>query len=131
MAVEIILIRPARGDIVHATRMGSDRLNTTLCGRRCRGWLVDEGPLNCSRCLKMQRDQKLNRTINQDPSGHWRTKIGKLADRLGFSRFELWRHWSQIALTVEFESGLPRAIAEHSAYGLTEAMVDKAGAVPS
>ena len=124
MAIETITVRPRRGRVVHATAMTPDRLNETLCGRSCGGWTVTDDDLTCSRCLEIQ-NAKPTRTVNQDPSGHWRTKIGKLADRLGYQRFEIWRHWSQIALQVEFETRLTRALSEAQAFRLTEACFDK------
>lgn len=125
MAVEAITVRARRGRIVHATALTPERLNEALCGKPTSGFLVVDDPISCRRCLELQR-AKPTRTVNQDPSGHWRTKLGKLADRLGYQRFEIWRHWSQIALQVEFEDRrLTRALAEAAAFRLTAACFDK------
>ena len=102
-----------------------------MCGRPCNGWVVDEGPVGCVRCLQLMQSKPNVNTINQDPSGHWRTRCGQLADRLGYSRTEVWRHWSQIALQIEFEARIKRPLAEMKAFDLVLASLDKQGAVPS
>ena len=121
---EVVLVRARRGSVVHATALTGQRFDVALCGRAINGYYVDEGPLTCAKCLEVQRT-KPSRAVKQDVSGHWAGKIKKLADRLGYHRDELSTHWSQIALQIEYETRLARALSEAQAYRLLEACVDK------
>lgn len=124
VADEVIPIRPRRGGLVHATALTGKRLNTTLCGRPCHGWNVADDPLTCLRCITLSAEKKPAR---QDPSGHWKTKVGKLADALGWPRPDLYEHWKQWALEVEYETRMSRVLAEMKAWSLLEACFDKQG----
>lgn len=73
----------------------------------------------------------------QDPTGRWRTRVGKLADLLGWRRPRLYQHWSHIAMAVEIESliehgiVIERHMAELAAFHILEAAVTKQEGEPS
>lgn len=72
----------------------------------------------------------------QDVTGKWRSKVGKLADALGWVRPRLYGHWSQIALEVEYQYraigiDITRSLAEHEAFQILVACVTKREGEPS
>lgn len=72
----------------------------------------------------------------QDPTGRWRTRVGKLADALGWTRPRLYSHWSQLALKIEFSSielGLvvDRHVIEFLTFRVLEMAVTKQEGEPS
>lgn len=80
--------------------------------------------MTCPKCVSLS---KLNKPLRQDPSGHWRSKVGKLADSLGWPRVLLYDEWKQMALQVEYEARISRVLAEMKAYELLDASINKQG----
>jgi len=126
MAVECIPVRARHGSVVHATALSGDRLNVALCGRGVAGYFIDEGPVTCAKCVAVQRT-KPTRAVRQDPSDHWRGKLVKLAGRVGYPPREMWSHWSQLALEIEFVQRITRPLCEAQAFRLIEWSVTRVG----
>lgn len=63
----------------------------------------------------------------RDEHGLWRAACLEFADELGWKRKEIWRYFEEFACIREIEMRLPRALAEHMAFGDVKAMFDKRG----